>query len=123
MGARQNRKNNTSMTAPQYVPERDGSMRKYLETCRDQGRIGLFLGTDHYRDLWDADLLMSEVTSIRIMYGQRPDEHYRVISRDLVEGLLSTCHSGKPGEHSIDEVIPGVGVMFEVFMWKRGASF
>ncbi len=103
------------LDAPHYIEKRDGSFTTYLDTCTNESRYGLFLGPQHYRDLWDAGLLTPEITSIRIMgNSHRPDEHYIVISRDAVEGVELQAHSGKQGQHPIENVIPDSGVMFEV---------
>ena len=109
------------LDAPHYIEKRDGSFARYLDTCGNERRNGLFLGPQHYRDLWDAGLLTPEITSIRIMYNShRQDEHYIVISRDVVEGVELQAHSGKQGQHPIENVIPDLGVMFEVSFWARG---
>jgi hypothetical protein len=113
-------KNEPRLDAPQYVAKRDGSMRDYLERCRDEQREGLFLGPSHYRELWDAKLLEPDIASIRIMYNfARPDEHYTVKDRESVEGLDGNAHAGLPGRHQIDAVIPAHQFMFEVHYWKR----
>ena len=107
------------LDAAHYVPERDGPMQAYLDSCQNERRNGLFLGPRQYQALWDANLLEPGITSIRIMHGQGSDEHYIIVDRATAIGLEGQYHGGKSGLQKIDQVIPVQGTMFEIYMWKR----
>jgi hypothetical protein len=89
-----------------YTPSRDGTLEQYLESHDGTYAFPLFKGYEHYKLLWNDGWIQPEVTAIRLMWNVgRGDEYLGILDKDTCVGIQLPAHSGRPGNHSIKEIL------------------
>ncbi len=94
------------MQPTHYRGKVDGNIKKYLRRRHEDGAVcPSFVGYEPFEQLWALRVVFPYVTSIRLFFPQRQDEHYYVIDKDTAEGVLLKAHSGQQGRHSIRSLL------------------
>jgi hypothetical protein len=94
------------MQATHYRGKVDGDIKKYLRRRHEDGAVcPSFVGYEPFEQLWALGVVTPGVTSIRLNFSCRQDEHYDVIDRDTAEGVSLNAHSGHQGRHSIKALL------------------
>jgi hypothetical protein len=103
-----------SIWSGEYVPERDGELKTYLER-QDGGTFCLFKGYKQYKMLWDQGFLEPDITHIRLMWNiGRGDEFFGVRGLHEIEGYDNIpFHTARSGIHDPKKVLEE-GPGFEV---------
>ena len=100
-----------------YDSSRDGTIKEYIEHCRNEMISKCFKGHEQFQQLVDLGYITPNITSIRIMYNiYRDDEFYGVINNFQLEGIILNAHSGKEGIHDPKQILSGDTPYFEVDM-------
>ena len=94
------------MRATHYRGSIDGDIRAYLKEMHENGAVcPSFNGYGPFKQLWDLGVMLPEIASIRLVYGQGMDEHYIVADEFHLEGVELKAHSGKSGLHNTKEIL------------------
>jgi len=98
-----------------YNPQRDGSLDQYLQAQFDSnGTFRQFKGVQQFNMLWNEGYFIPTFSNIRIMYNfARGDEHYFVIDKNTLSGIVVAAHAGKPGRHAVRDILTRTAPTFE----------
>jgi len=105
-----------------YDPRYDGSVFYYCRRIIENNAFPLFSVEKHYQLLWNEGLLIPDFSVIRVMWNTgRDDEHFLVVNENTLQGIGNSSgrHSGRPGTHSIDQILHPPGLTFEAHQTTR----
>ena len=93
------------MKSTHYRGTIDGDIKKYLKETHASGAVcSSFIGYEPFKQLWGLGVITPQITSIRLVRGTI-DEHYLVVDKDNLEGVLLNKHSGKKGRYNTKEIL------------------
>lgn len=96
-----------------YNMEKDGNLKKYLETHDEMRAMPLFRGHKYYRMLWDEGYFEPSESRIRVYMKDETLEHYLVKSGTEIEGIEHIFWAGKPGIHHPEDILTDEGPPWE----------
>jgi hypothetical protein len=94
------------MRATHYRGSIDGDIEAYLKEMHENGAVApSFTGYEPFKQLWELGVMTPGIASIRLVHGSGEDEHYSVVDKNHLEGVLLPVHSGKEGLHNAREIL------------------
>ncbi|MBR9692955.1 hypothetical protein GOV07_03435 [Candidatus Woesearchaeota archaeon] len=103
-----------------YTAESEEAVIDFFRRRERGDAVPLFGGVVPYHRLWDVELLVPEITSLRVLHygGMGFDQTYHVIDRDTIggTGMVITNMNSPEGQHPVRKILEEEGVTWEVGM-------
>ena len=101
------------MKSTHYSGKTDGNIKTYLKEMHVNGAVcPSFVGYEPFRQLWTLGLVTTDVTSVRLYFPDRQDEHYLVVDEIHLEGISLMAHSGQEGLHETEKILSDANLRY-----------